>query len=95
MDLKEGDVAAPVSEDFLNFKTALVVFKEATRLIPGMWYTHNISINYCFTLFMMLYTVYTISDDVEFHVSFLPIVQLFEEAGDIKSEIYERYKFVR
>ncbi len=35
LDLKEGDVAAPVSEDFLAFKTALVVFKEATRVIPG------------------------------------------------------------
>ena len=35
LDLQEGDVAAPVSEDFLSFKTALVVFKEATRVMPG------------------------------------------------------------
>ena len=35
LDLKEGDVAAPVSEEFLGFKTALVVFKEATRVVPG------------------------------------------------------------
>ena len=87
LDLKEGDVAAPVSEDFLAFKTALLVFKEATRVMPGEKPlliinrpVYHIDPNIAFS-----------SDDVEFHVSFLPIVQLFEDTSDLQSEIYDRY----
>ena len=83
--MKEGDVAAPVSDDFLAFKTALLVFKEATRIMPGTmiipsWQQTTVSQLYIFSL-----------DDVEFHVSFLPIVQLFEDTSNLQSEIYDRY----
>ena len=85
MDLKDGDVAAPMSDDFLAFKTALLVFKEATRVISGTIIIppsqqRTVSQSYIFSL-----------DDVEFHVSFLPIVQLFEDTSDLQSEIYDRY----
>ena len=35
LGLEEDDVEAPVSDEFLAYKTALVVFKQATMIIPG------------------------------------------------------------
>ena len=35
LGLEKGDVEAPVSEAFLNYKTALIVFKQATKIMPG------------------------------------------------------------
>ena len=35
LGLDKGDVEAPVSEAFLNYKTASVVFNQAIKIIPG------------------------------------------------------------
>ena len=32
-----------------------------------------------------------LSGDVEFHLSFLPIVQLFDDTDDLQCEMYDRY----
>lgn len=56
LDLKEGDVPAPVSEDFLTFKTALVVFREATRVMPGTVTISLVATDHCAILVSEIWT---------------------------------------